>query len=80
MGTPILNLHNIHEVKIPFVAIVMYIIRHVVPLDILTIRNIDNKTPFECIAIGGGNDVVIEEFLTEVDYRRQELECLPMFK
>jgi len=79
MGTPVLNLHNIHEVKIPFGAIVMYIIRHV-HLEILTLRNIDNKTPFECIAIGGGNDVVIEEFLTEVDYRRQELECLPMFK
>ena len=79
MGTPVLNLHNIHEVKIPFVAIVIYIIRHV-RLEILTLRNIDNKTPFECIAIGGGNDVVIEEFLTEVDYRRQELECLPMLK
>jgi len=79
MGTNVLNLHNIHEVKIPFVAIVMYIIRHE-RLEILTLRNIDNKTPFECIAIGGGNDVVIEEFLTEVDYRRQELECLPMLK
>jgi hypothetical protein len=65
--------------RIPFRDIIMYIISHV-HLDILTIRNLDNKTPLECIEIARVNEAVLDEFLEAIDYRRQELECFPVFK
>jgi len=57
----------------------MYIISHV-HLDILTIRNIDNKTPLECIEITGNNEAVIKEFLEAISDRQHELDCFPFFK
>jgi len=57
----------------------MYIISHV-HLDILTIRNIDNKTPLECIEITGNNEAVIKEFLEAINDRHHELDCFPFFK
>ena len=79
MGTPVLNVDNIDEIKMQFRAIVMYMIRHV-HVEILTIKNIDNKTPLECVEIGGFDDAVIEEFREAIEYRRLELGWFPSFK